>query len=243
MQLGRTLGALSIALSLARLAGAQAGAPVQLSERETLEARGLSVLLYHNTYHPTFADQKLSGLELILHGRRIATNGDVRLPRDAGAVGPDPEAHEARRRTGRGLAAGRPLLLRAPHDFDYRIERDAGGGRPARGRSTSPTPLPERARWARRGSTSSSCRPPTSESPTLVDGRSSASSRATRTGPCEVTAGGRAEPRPLATGQDAGARARGPAHAECTIASESGAPDALRRPQQAPRTGGSWCGR
>jgi hypothetical protein len=37
------------------------------------------VLLYHNTYHPTFGDQKISGLEIILHGERIATNGDVRL--------------------------------------------------------------------------------------------------------------------------------------------------------------------
>ncbi len=54
-------------------------ATLHLSERETLEARGLSVLLYHNAFHGVFSDQKLSGLELILHGERIATNGDVRL--------------------------------------------------------------------------------------------------------------------------------------------------------------------
>ncbi len=60
-------------------APAPLGAEIQLSERETLEAQGLSVLLYHNAFHGVFSDQKLSGLELILHGERLATNGDVRL--------------------------------------------------------------------------------------------------------------------------------------------------------------------
>jgi hypothetical protein len=40
---------------------------------------GLSVLLFHNRYHKYFGDQKMSGVEIILHDRRIATNGDVRL--------------------------------------------------------------------------------------------------------------------------------------------------------------------
>jgi len=54
MQLRRSLGAVAILLSLARVAGAQAGAPIQLSERDTLEARGLSVLLsYLLGTHPT----------------------------------------------------------------------------------------------------------------------------------------------------------------------------------------------
>jgi hypothetical protein len=75
----RQLAAAIAALGLAIGAQPLAAEPLRLSEHETLEARRLSVLLYHNTYHPYFGDQKLGGLELILHDRRIATNGDVRL--------------------------------------------------------------------------------------------------------------------------------------------------------------------
>src|SRR5262245_14055580 len=56
-----------------------AGPGLQVSPKETLETHGLTVLLFHNAYHKVFGDQKMSGLEIILHERRIATNGDVRL--------------------------------------------------------------------------------------------------------------------------------------------------------------------
>lgn len=55
------------------------GADIRLNEQDYFEAQGLSVLLYHNAIHGVFFDQKLSGLEIILHGERIATNGDIRL--------------------------------------------------------------------------------------------------------------------------------------------------------------------
>ncbi|HEV2700751.1 MAG TPA: glycoside hydrolase family 9 protein [Steroidobacteraceae bacterium] len=44
-----------------------------------LATQGLSVLVYQNTFHPVFRDQKLGGVEIILHGERIATGGEVRL--------------------------------------------------------------------------------------------------------------------------------------------------------------------
>ncbi|MGC9972715.1 MAG: glycoside hydrolase family 9 protein [Bryobacteraceae bacterium] len=52
---------------------------LEVNDQEYLEQQGLSVLLYHNVFHPVFIDQKLSALEIVLHGERIATNGDVRL--------------------------------------------------------------------------------------------------------------------------------------------------------------------
>lgn len=52
---------------------------VHLTQRDVLETHGLSVLLFHNSYHEVFGDQKMSGLEIILEDQRIATNGDVRL--------------------------------------------------------------------------------------------------------------------------------------------------------------------
>ena len=52
---------------------------LQVSADETLESHGLSIFLFHSKYHSVFGDQKMSGLEIIFHGQRIATNGDVRL--------------------------------------------------------------------------------------------------------------------------------------------------------------------
>ena len=52
---------------------------MKVNDKEYLDAQGFSVILYQSTYHPVFVDQKNTAMEMILHGRRIATNGDVRL--------------------------------------------------------------------------------------------------------------------------------------------------------------------
>src|SRR5579871_4345034 len=50
-----------------------------VTDKNYLDTQGFSVFLYDSTYHPVFVDQKNTALEMILHGQRIATNGDVRL--------------------------------------------------------------------------------------------------------------------------------------------------------------------
>ena len=52
---------------------------VKVTDKNYLDDRGFSVFLYDSTYHPVFVDQKNTAMEMILHGQRIATNGDVRL--------------------------------------------------------------------------------------------------------------------------------------------------------------------
>src|SRR3954465_9211439 len=52
---------------------------MKVTEKNYLDAQGFSVFLYDSTYHPIFVDQKNTAMEMILHGQRIATNGDVRL--------------------------------------------------------------------------------------------------------------------------------------------------------------------
>lgn len=52
---------------------------MRVHEKDYLDARGFSVFLYDSTYHPVFVDQKNTAMEMILHGQRITTNGDVRL--------------------------------------------------------------------------------------------------------------------------------------------------------------------
>lgn len=50
-----------------------------VSPAQTLEGRGLSVIVDQNQFNPIFFDEKNAGIQLILHGERIATDGAVRL--------------------------------------------------------------------------------------------------------------------------------------------------------------------
>jgi hypothetical protein len=52
---------------------------MSVNDKNYLNTEGFSVFLYDSTYHPVFVDQKNTAMEMILHGQRIATNGDVRL--------------------------------------------------------------------------------------------------------------------------------------------------------------------
>ncbi len=52
---------------------------MRVTDKNYLDTHGFSVFLYDSTYHPVFVDQKNTAMEMILHGQRIATNGDVRL--------------------------------------------------------------------------------------------------------------------------------------------------------------------
>ncbi len=70
----------SFALLLALLcARPLLAAELKLNALDYLETQGLSVLAFQNTFHPVFRDQKMGGVEIILHGERIATGGEVRL--------------------------------------------------------------------------------------------------------------------------------------------------------------------
>jgi endoglucanase len=50
-----------------------------LDAREIFTTRGLDVLVFSNSYDGNFSDAKMAGVELIHHGVRTVTNGDVRL--------------------------------------------------------------------------------------------------------------------------------------------------------------------
>jgi hypothetical protein len=52
---------------------------MKANDKNYLDTQGFSVFLYDSTYHPVFVDQKNTAMEMVLHGQRIATNGDVRL--------------------------------------------------------------------------------------------------------------------------------------------------------------------
>src|SRR5579859_4421061 len=68
---------LLVLISASGLSGADFA--MKVTDKNYLDTRGFSVFLYDSTYHPVFVDQKNAAMEMILHGQRIATNGDVRL--------------------------------------------------------------------------------------------------------------------------------------------------------------------
>src|ERR1700732_1596443 len=68
---------LSVLISAPGLSGADFA--MKVTDKNYLDTQGFSVFLYDSTYHPVFVNQKNTAMEMILHGQRIATNGDVRL--------------------------------------------------------------------------------------------------------------------------------------------------------------------
>jgi endoglucanase len=65
--------------STAPLAAQTAGSTMTLNGAGYYEVPAANVLVFSNWYDGLFADSKISGVEIIQQGERIATNGDVRL--------------------------------------------------------------------------------------------------------------------------------------------------------------------
>jgi len=104
---------------------------IRLNDQDYFEAQGLSVLLFHNAYHGVFGDEKMSGVEIILHGERIATNGDVRLSPTPEQWDPIPQFKERKRfPSGNQLTAS---LAYPDRGLSYHIELtpESGGFRVA----------------------------------------------------------------------------------------------------------------
>jgi endoglucanase len=59
--------------------GAEPGLALKVTAKGYLNARGVSIMLYDDAFSPIFFDQKDAGMQIILHGNRIATNGSLRL--------------------------------------------------------------------------------------------------------------------------------------------------------------------
>jgi endoglucanase len=109
------------ALLPAAPAAAKTARPV-LNDKEYFEARGLNVLVFSNWYDGLFSDAKISGVEIIHHGERTATNGDVRLQATPEQWDPIPQFVERKVDAKRGAIEA---FLRYPdYDFDYSIRAE-----------------------------------------------------------------------------------------------------------------------
>ncbi|QJR82774.1 glycoside hydrolase family 9 protein [Alteromonas pelagimontana] len=71
--------------------GSSESASLTLNEKEYFETQGLNILVFSNWYNGLFGDSKISGVEVIHHGNRMATNGDIRLSATPEQWDPIPE--------------------------------------------------------------------------------------------------------------------------------------------------------
>ncbi len=91
-----------------------------VNELEYFEARGLSVLVFHDIY----PEGKQGGLEIIQHGERGATNGDLRLEPTAGQWAALPEV--GKREADRKKGTEKVSLAYPEHSLGYavRVQED-----------------------------------------------------------------------------------------------------------------------
>ncbi len=124
LRMARAAGLAACLLLLAARAPAQQEA-LRLGDSAYFEARGVNVLVFANWYSGLFSDSKLSGVELIHHGVRTATNGDVRLSPTPEQWDPIP-ALGGREvdRAGRRVTAA---LSYPDYGFAYRVDVRADG--------------------------------------------------------------------------------------------------------------------
>lgn len=106
-------------------ATAAASRGLTLSPAETLEGRGVSVMVEQNHFSPIFFDEKNAGIQMILHGERIATDGEVRL-------NPTPEQWDPVPAFGSRAKGPKPNQLVVTSSYpaaglNYRVEVSAEG--------------------------------------------------------------------------------------------------------------------
>ena len=99
--------------------------PIHLNAKGYLETRGLNVLVFSNGTDDLFNDAKISGVELIHHGVRTVTNGDVRLSATPGQW--DPMAKLIKRQVDPKTGAIEVTLAFVDPDFTYTIRVEPRG--------------------------------------------------------------------------------------------------------------------
>ena len=101
------------------------GTPLKLNKLGYFETRGLEILIFNNWYDGNFSDAKIAGIELIHHGVRTATNGDVRLSPTPGQWDPIPKLVDRKINEEDGTVEVR--LSYPDYDFSYMIKAEGQG--------------------------------------------------------------------------------------------------------------------
>lgn len=117
---------LSAAIFLLFARGTQAAEPkksLQLNELGYFQKRGLNVLVFSNWYNSNFSDSKISGVEIIHHEVRTATNGDARLNPTPEQWDPIPEFVERKVDPNNNIIEA--FMAYPDYNFKYSIKAEA----------------------------------------------------------------------------------------------------------------------
>jgi hypothetical protein len=217
-RLNRSLILVSVCAAFALFAARSAlvAASLALNDRGYFETRGLNVLVFSNTYDGAFSDAKIAGVELIHHGVRTATNGDVRLSPTPAQWDPAPQLIERRVNPADGSIEAR--MRYSDPAFEYTIRAEARGDGVVLSVNLA-HPLPP-ALVGRAGFNLEFLPSAYFHKLFLMDGRSGNLPLAPA-GPVIKTAAGAVEPEPLATGATL-VLAPGDPKQRVTIASQTG---------------------
>ncbi len=93
---------------------------LKLNESDYFETRGFNVLVFNNWYDGYFGDAKITGIEIIHHEVRTATNGDVRLNPTPGQWNPIPRF--VKRNVRKEDNCVEIFLSYPDYEFDYMIQ-------------------------------------------------------------------------------------------------------------------------
>ncbi len=93
---------------------------LKINEMDYYEKQGLNILVFSNCYEGLFNDAKMSGIEIIHHGVRTATNGDVRISSTPGQWEPLPELID--RKIDKANNSIEVILKYSAYDFIYHIK-------------------------------------------------------------------------------------------------------------------------
>lgn len=116
-QLGAAIFSLAFLLPQMSLASSD---KLVLNDKDYFEQPGLNVMVFSNWYDGLFSDSKTSGVELIHHGERTATNGDVRLNATPEQWDMIPQFKE--RKINREEQSIEAFMRYAEQDFDFSIK-------------------------------------------------------------------------------------------------------------------------
>lgn len=114
------LAVFSISFSVMAALPVQAKNDLALNDKDYFEKPGLNVLVFSNWYDGLFSDSKTSGVELIHHGERTVTNGDVRLNATPEQWDMTPMFKE--RKVNRDEQSIEAFLHYPDHQFDFSIK-------------------------------------------------------------------------------------------------------------------------
>ncbi len=95
---------------------------LKLNDLNYYETNGLNVFVFNNWYDGNFSDAKISGIEIIHHGVRTVTNGDVRLNPTPEQWDPIPKYID--RKIDKKHNTVEAYLSYPDHNFDFRIKTE-----------------------------------------------------------------------------------------------------------------------